>query len=88
MVFVEQPLDLPGSAKGNHPKKNCFILDTFQIVGRQGVQPESKSLWVLLFSHIWASFWTISGGKGAAEPISKVVGYLKRKKKYFGGVLR
>ena len=43
-------------------KKSVFLLDIVQKGG--GVQPESKSFEVVLFSPILTFFWTINGGRG------------------------
>ena len=46
--------------KGSHQKKSTFLSDIVQKGG--GVQPESKSFEVVLFSPILTLFWTLNGG--------------------------
>ena len=53
----------------NIRKKSCFLLDIFQKAG--GVQPESKSFEVVLFSPILTLFWTLNGGGEGGSPCSK-----------------
>ena len=55
-------------AYGRHHGKKQLTLDIFHIKGGGG------SFWELLFSHIWAFFWTIYWGGGVVEPIPKVLG--------------
>ena len=46
--------------EGSYQKKSTFLSDIVQKGG--GVQPESKSFEVVLFSPILTLFWTLNGG--------------------------
>jgi hypothetical protein len=60
---------------GSHIFFKCLYMDIFQM-GGGGIKSKSKSFGVLFFYHILSIFWSKFGGRGLAEPITKVLGYL------------
>ena len=61
----------PGLLREAIKKKSVFLLDIVQ-KGGVGVQPESKSFEVVLFSPRLAFFWTINGWRGGLYHFPKV----------------
>ena len=58
--------------KGSHQTKKRLSFGHCP-KGGEGVQPESKSFEVVLFSPSLAFFWTLNGGRGGGDHVPKVL---------------